>query len=184
MRRNVLSNSLDEILERYGIAFANKQFGRELSDVDNLMQVFAITPELKAQNPQYWGRQLGMCWQRLVKELFRQTHDDFGESIREDSYEICDFVAGTDAIDTKYRIGSGDSGTLRKFRQYGLRLLELGYRPVLLILREDNLPAAINACVSGGWTVITGQATFMYIQNATGFNLQSWLQSRRGHFAV
>ena len=59
MRRNVLSNSLDEILGQYRLTFTNKQFERELSDVDNLMQVFGVTPELKAQNPQYWGRELG-----------------------------------------------------------------------------------------------------------------------------
>jgi hypothetical protein len=184
MSPNVISNLLDEILGQYGRSFASKQFGGESSDVDDLMLVFGLTQEIKAQNRQYWGRELGMCWQRLVTELFRQTHSDFSEPIREGANEICDLVVGTDALDTKYRIGSGDSGTLKKFRQYGLRLQELGYRPVLLILREDNLQAAINSCVRGGWTVITGEATFMYVQNATGFDLQSWLQVRRNRFAV
>jgi hypothetical protein len=50
---------------------------------------------------------------------FRHLRDD---SIKEGSDEFCDLVVGNDAIDTKYRIGSGDSGTLKKFRQYGQEL--------------------------------------------------------------
>ena len=37
------------------------------------MEVFGITPEMKRENRQYWGRQLGMCWQRLVTEISRQS---------------------------------------------------------------------------------------------------------------
>ena len=184
MRANLISNSLDAILGQYGGSFARKQFGGESSDVDDLMLVFGLTQEIKAQNKQYWGRELGMCWQRLVTELFRQTSNDFGGPVREGADEICDLVVGTDALDTKYRIGSGDSGTLKKFRQYGGRLQELGYRPVFLILREDNLQAAINLCARGGWTVIRGEATFMYIRNATGFDLQSWLKARKNRFVI
>jgi hypothetical protein len=86
---------------------------------------------------------------------------------------------GKDAIDTKYRIGSGDSGTLKKFKQYGARLTKSGYRPVLLMLRNDNLPAAITACINGGWTVLTGEESFKYIFKITGFDLKTWLQSRK-----
>jgi len=92
-------------------------------------------------------------------------------------------IIGQDAIDTKYRIGSGDSGTLKKFRQYGIRLGKAGYRPVLLILRTDNLPAAVLSCMSGGWTVITGNGSFEYLYEITGFDLQTWLKSRMGKFA-
>jgi hypothetical protein len=93
-------------------------------------------------------------------------------------------VVGKDAIDTKYRIGSGDSGTLKKFKQYAARLEDLGYRPVLLILREDNLPAAITACLTGGWTVMTGSESYEYLREITGFDLQSWLKGRRDHYIL
>jgi len=183
MNFDVISSSLEEVLRQYGLSFAAKKFGGESLQVDDLMLVFGLTQEAKTRNKQYWGRELGMCWQRLVTELFRQTRKDFSGSIREGADEICDLVVGNDAIDTKYRIGSGDSGTLKKFRQYGLRLQQLGYRPVLLVLRDDNLPAAIAACVSGGWTVTTGQETYRYIHEATGFDLQSWLRARKNQFA-
>ncbi|WP_293061932.1 hypothetical protein [Okeania sp. SIO2B3] len=89
-----------------------------------------------------------------------------------------------DAIDTKYRIGSGDSGTLKKFRQYAVRLNNIGYNPVLLILRNDNLPQAINACSMGGWQVISGNETFNYINQTTGFDLKLWLNNRINLYSI
>ena len=115
-----------------------------------------------------------MCWQKLVTELCRQRGNDFSGPIREGADEICDLVLGSDASDTKYRIGSGDSGTLKKFRQYAERLAALKKRPVLLILRTDNLSAAINACLGGGWTIYSGNESYEYLRKATGFDLRSW----------
>jgi hypothetical protein len=166
MNLDAVSRSLENILGEYEQAFGAKVFDGESSEEDDLMLVFGLTQTIKAKNKQYWGRQLGMCWQRIVTELCRQ---------------ICDLVVGKDAIDTKYRIGSGDSGTLKKFKQYAARLEDLGYRPVLLILREDNLPAAITACLTGGWTVMTGSETHGYLREITGFDLQAWLKVRRDH---
>lgn len=184
MSNNPLDDSLERILKQYGQAFAAKAFSDESTEEDDLMLVFGLTQQLKAENKQYWGRELGMCWQRLVVELSRQTRNDFGPGIREGADEICDLVIGTDAIDTKYRIGSGDSGTLKKFRQYAARLTNLGYKPVLLILRNDNLPQAITACVAGGWNVKIGSQAYDYIEVATGFHLQTWLQSKKNAYAL
>lgn len=182
MNLNAINNSLEAILEQYGRSFASKQFEEQLAEIDDLMLVFGLTQATKAQHRQYWGRELGLCWQRLVTSLYQQTHPDFSRAIRAGGDELCDFVAGGEAIDTQYRIGSGDSGTLKKFRHYGLRLRELGFRPVLLVLRNDNLPAAITACMKGGWAVMTGLETYSHILNSTGLDLQGWLQSREGQF--
>ena len=84
-------------------------------------------------------------------------------------------MLGMDAIDTKYRVGSGDSGTLKKFKQYGYLLKEVGYQPILLFLRDDNLPAAMTACQTGGWSVYTGMQAFYYLREQTGFDLYQWL---------
>jgi hypothetical protein len=40
-----------------------------------------------------------------------------------------------------------------------------------LILRTDNLPAAIKACETGGWVVKVGEAAYQYIYDITQFNL-------------
>ena len=48
--------------------------------------------------------------------------------MRQGADELCDLIAGKDAINTKYRIGSGDSGTLKKFKQYGRKLEGDGLR--------------------------------------------------------
>ncbi len=86
--------------------------------------------------------------------------------------EPCDLIIGKDAIDTKYRVGSGDSGTLKKFKQYGVLLQSKGYRPVFLILREDNLPAAITAAHKGGWTIYTGESAVKYLKEKTGVDIK------------
>ena len=66
----------------------------------------------------------------------------------------------------------GDSGTLKKFKQYGAELNKMGFRPVLLFLREDNLAAAIQACRVGGWTMMTGDASYAYLRRMTNFDLK------------
>jgi hypothetical protein len=148
------------------------------------MLVFGLTQQMKMENKQYWGRELGMCWQRIVKELCQQKCRNFAAGLREGNDEMCDLVIGNHAIDTKYRIGSGDSGTLKKFKQYGARLHEKGYEPIMLILREDNLSNAIAACIKGGWTVKIGEETYQYIQKATGVDLQAWLKERKNQYAI
>lgn len=116
--------------------------------------------------------------------MFQITCKGYCAPIRQESDEICDLVVDKEAIDTKYRIGSGDSGTLKKFRQYGKRLQDLGLTPVVLILRNDNLGAAIAACQSGGWKVYIGDASFEYIIEKTGFDLKKWLKTKKDLYKV
>jgi hypothetical protein len=175
MQTDQFKKHLKEILSQHRNAFTDKAYSEENEDHDALMDVFGITPPLKRENRQYWGRELGMCWQRLVCELFRLNCRDYKPATRIGDDEPSDCGLGTDVIDTKYRIGSGDSGTLKKFKQYGKMFLGQGLRPVLLIVREDNLPAAIGACKVGGWTVLTGDHTFDYIQAKSAFDLKNWL---------
>lgn len=179
-----LHKALDQVLEQYHKSFSEKTYNEENNDTDLLMSVFRITPKIKRENRQYWGRELGMCWQKLVVELCRQTTENFTPALRFGSDEPCDLTVGNQAIDTKYRIGSGDSGTLKKFKAYAPLLKDAGYEPVLLILREDNLPAAITACTRGGWTVLTGNATFEYVHKLTGFDIKSYLIAKAGEYEI
>lgn len=177
-------DKLRSVIKMYHSSFCSKVYSDENDDHDVLMDVFGLVPAVKRENRQYWGRELGMCWQLIVTELFRESGKAFQRGYREGADELCDLITEKDAIDTKYRIGSGDSGTLKKFKQYGIRLTELGMRPVLLIVRDDNLSAAIGACGTGGWTVLTGAATFSYIKERTGVDLQNWLSSLGSEFHV
>ena len=175
MIKQEIESRLSSILERYQKNFSEKIYVDVYDSTDVLMDAFGITQDIKRENKQFWGRQLGMCWQLLVVELFRSTCPDFGGALKFGNDEPCDLVAGKDAIDTKYRVGSGDPGTLKKFRQYGKLLKDKGYNPVLLFVRGDNLPAAIRACEVGGWSIHTGKNTFDYIQTKTDFDMYSWL---------
>ncbi len=83
------------------------------------MDVFGISPIIKKENRQYWGRELGMCWQLLVTETCKAYCSSFQPAFKVGSDEPCDLIVDGYAIDTKYRIGSGDSGTLKKFKLYG-----------------------------------------------------------------
>lgn len=148
------------------------------------MDVFSIPPALKRENRQYWGRELGMCWQSLVIKTFKTYCQNFQPAFKVGKDEPCDLIVGQYAIDTKYRIGSGDSGTLKKFRSYGPLLINSNYQPVLLILRKYNLPATINACKVGGWTIYTGDDSFNFIKKISGFDLKLFLSTKAGAFPV
>lgn len=182
--RDSVHTALKAILDAYQATFSAKVYNSENDDTDLLMGIFGITPELKRENRQYWGRELGMCWQRLVTEICRQSRSDFGPALRVGADEPCDLTVGRAAIDTKYRIGSGDSGTLKKFKAYGPLLKKDGYEPILLILREDNLPAAITACKAGGWTVLMGDQTIDYVEKLTRFDLKSYLTKATLAYAI
>lgn len=176
--------SLENILARYQSSFIDKVYGEENDDRDPLMDVFDLSPQLKRENRQYWGRELGMCWQLLVIEVCRNYCDNFQPALRFGNDEPCDLVVGHDAIDTKYRIGSGDSGTLKKFKSYGQILQNNGYNPILLIVRNDNLPAAIAACITGNWNIYTSDDSFDFLRGLSGFDLKQFLTQRAGAYPV
>jgi len=176
--------SLERILIKYQNSFVEKVYLDENDDHDPLMDVFSLSPQLKRENRQYWGRELGMCWQSLVIEVCRTHCNDFQPALRFKNDEPCDLVVGNRAIDTKYRIGSGDSGTLKKFKSYGSLLRENGYEPIFLILRKDNLAAAITACNVGTWGIYTGDDSFEFLRNLTGFDLKAFLIERAGAYPV
>lgn len=174
---------LDHILTRYQQSFAEKVYSDENDDHDLLMDAFGITPLLKRENRQYWGRELGKCWESLVIEACKNA-PTFRPALRIGGDEPCDLRVEHLAIDTKYRVGSGDSGTLKKFRHYGNLLKEQGYEPVFLFLRRDNLPAAMAACLVGGWTIYIGKQSFDFIKDISGFDLEAYLTTRAQSFAV
>lgn len=179
-RADTYSDGLEAILGKYRDSFGNKIFREESPDEDPLMAVFGLTQAAKASNRQYWGRELGFCWQLLITELCRQFADEFGSAIKDNRDEICDLTVGNDAIDTKYRIGSGDSGTLKKFEDYAARIKKRKMRPVLLILRTDNLAAALSKC--SDWKIVMGEEAFAYVEQLTRIDLKSWLVARCGKF--
>lgn len=177
------TDALDQILARYKGSFCEKVYSDENEDHDLLMDVFGITPELKRENRQYWGRELGKCWELLVNEICK-SHPEYSPALKIGQDEPCDLVVSKYAIDTKYRIGSGDSGKLTKFKSYGPVLRSQSYEPVFLILRKDNLPAAIQACKVGTWNVLVGDQSLEFVESITGFDVASFLRQRKGAFPV
>jgi len=109
-----LDTKLKDVLRAYRDSFSIKTYSEENDEPDALMDVFGITPLRKRENRQYWGRELGMCWQLLVTNVLSHHCKAYSPAIKMGDDEPCDCCVGKDAIDTKYRIGSGDSGTLKK----------------------------------------------------------------------
>lgn len=179
-----LEESLSQILNLYRESFSSKTYTDDNNDSDILMEIFGITPELKRENRQYWGRELGMCWQLLINKLAEHQCRNYKPAMKIEADEPTDLFIGKDAIDTKYRIGSGDSGTLKKFKQYGQLLKKQGFNPIILILRTDNLPAAVTACKIGGWQIYTGDQCFEYLSKRTKFDLKKHLISLKGKLKV
>jgi hypothetical protein len=179
-----IEKQLTEVLNHYKEAFSSKTYDESDPDTDILMDVFCITPEIKLENMQYWGRELGKCWEKIVQITLKTYCIGYGGHYTLDRDEFCDCIVNKHAIDAKYRVGSGDSGTLKKFKEYGKKLREDGYEPVMLFLREDNLSAAITAAKSGGWMVFIGDDSFNFIKKLSGFDLKKWLISCKGKFDV
>jgi len=178
-----LENRLDLVLEKYQTSFIAKVYLPENNEHDLLMDAFGITPQLKRENKQYWGRELGKCWESLVIEACQEAKG-FQKALKIGKDEPCDLIVNKFAIDTKYRMGSGDSGTLKKFKQYGPLLRDRGFEPVFLFLREDNLPAAMTACQKGTWTIYTGEQSFEFIKQISGFNIKAYLMKKAKAFPV
>lgn len=168
----------EQLISNYSDSFSAKQYNDENNDYDILMELFNISPSTKRENRQYWGRELGKFWERFVVDLFKNTRPDlFKPAEKYGLDEPYDLIVGKYAIDTKYRVGSGDSGTLKKFKQYGEMIKELGYTPVFLMVREDNLPAAMTAIKNGGWTAYTGNDAFAFIKEFTGIDIVKLLSN-------
>ncbi|MEG5174835.1 hypothetical protein [Microcoleus sp. B3-D7] len=49
---------LDQILARYQNSFTEKIYAEENEEHDVLMDVFGLSPIIKKENRQYWGREL------------------------------------------------------------------------------------------------------------------------------
>ena len=180
-----LQNSLSVILSQYQNSFSSKVYSDENDECDILMNIFSLTAETKRENAQYWGRELGMCWQKIVIEICKYHCQDFKPAFKlDESGEPCDLIVGKYAIDTKYRIGSGDKGTHDKFKAYGNLLTTMEYTPTILTLRTDNLPAAISACKNGNWQVLIGQESMDFIQEISGFDIKTFLENNAGKYTI
>lgn len=175
--------NIANVMSSYHKKFSNKSYSETDQTNDLLMEVFNISQELKFENKQYWGRELGMCWQYLVIECCKNI-DGYKPAIKVGGDEPADLIVNEYAIDTKYRVGSGDSGTLKKFKKYGQDLIDMGYKPIMLFVREDNLPAAITAMEVGKWKILTGEDSFNFIEKISGFDLRSHLVSLKGQFRI
>lgn len=175
---------LSNILKTYANSFSVKNFVKETPTIDVLMKAFALTPHVKSENRQYWGRELGKCWERLIVQLCSSACEGYKPAPRIHGSEPCDLLVDKVAIDAKYRVGSGDAKTLRGFKANGLALSEMGYEPILLFVRSDNLQAAMGAFAAGGWRTYVGDDAFRFLEKLTHFDLKSWLASQAGKFAI
>jgi hypothetical protein len=172
-----VENDINAVLDKYRKKFNEKVISDSTSDSDILMNIFGLTHEQKLKNMQYWGRELGKCWEAIVQNTLK-LNKDYGAPIKVKRDEVCDCQVGNLAIDAKYRVGSGDSGTLKKFIQYGEYLQKQQKKPVFLFLREDNLHAAITAAKRGGWEIIAGDDSFEFIKKHSGYDLKKFLESK------
>lgn len=184
-KKENFNQKFEQLTKNYQSNFSQKEYEDENNDYDLLMDLFNITPELKRENRQFWGRQLGAYWEKLVIEVFKTyTPDEYKSPFKEGADEPVDLIVGNYAIDTKYRVGSGDAGTLKKFKQYANLIKERGYEPVFLILREDNLPGAITAIKNGGWTFFTGPDSLNFIKENSKFDIEEYLKENKGRYSI
>ena len=171
-----IDNKLKKTLQEYKELFTLYDEAPVPSASDILLNIFNLSGEDILKNKQYWHRHLGACWEKLVKSVF-SSRADYQHAVRIHKKSPCDFAFSDKAIDTKYRLGSGDSGTLEKLAKNAAWLKALGYFPVMLILRSDNLPNALSRMSSAGWQVLTGDDCFEFIRCHGGLDLKKYMLS-------
>ena len=79
--------NIANVMSSYHKKFSNKSYSETDQTNDLLMEVFNISQELKFENKQYWGRELGMCWQYLVIECCKDI-DNLKKQLEEKSEKI------------------------------------------------------------------------------------------------
>lgn len=180
MNLNAQNQELDDILGRFARGFREKEFERESLDSDILMELLDVDPMLKVRHKQYFSRELGACWESLLKEARRKggVASPYFFPDKGDRQWPCDIVSGMDCIDAKYRVGSGDNGTKKNLVANANEISASGYRPVLLILREDNRKSSLRPLELGGWTTFIGKEAFEYAEEAFGFDLEGYLEGK------
>jgi len=172
-----IEQKLNLIFNKYKNSFDNKILSKEKTTTDLIMKIFNKTQNDVDINKQYWNREFGKYFEYTVRSIFSLTRNDYKPGLRIKSDEVCDCIIGDLAIDVKYRVGSGDSGTLKKFRFYGNLLKEKGYNPVMLFLREDNLKAAITSINNGGWKIYENEKMFDFVKKNSEFDLKKYFKS-------
>ena len=82
MTHHDIDKKLSAILRKYQNNFSEKVYVDDYDTTDVLMEIYGITQELKRENKQFWGRQLGMCWQLLIVELCKYTCSEYSDALR------------------------------------------------------------------------------------------------------
>jgi len=172
-----LEKNLLTIFQQYNQSFKRKNLKKDETSQDIIMNIFGKKQIDVDVNKQYWNREFGKFFEIIVVRIFKLTNKNFKPALRIGADEPCDCLIGNIAIDVKYRVGSGDSGTLKKFKQYGNLLIKKGYKPVMLFLREDNLFSAVTAIKKGGWEYLVGEKTFDFIKKNSGFDLFNFFKN-------
>lgn len=88
---NNLEKKMKKLLKQYSKKFRDKAHENVESETDILMDVFSITPEMKRENMQYWGRELGKCWEKLVKTVLSVKCPEYKPALRVGKDELCEF---------------------------------------------------------------------------------------------
>ena len=139
----------------------------QLGPPDLLMHAVKMTNAEKAVNVQRASRDLGRAWEILVAGWFAlYATERVGDPVLLGRRKPTDVVVGNCAIDTKYRCGSGDGKHTKVQAATAEALKDLGYEPVMLVLRTDSIRANIKAYTHHGWRVLEGKAAFDFIAAA------------------
>jgi hypothetical protein len=176
-----VDDRLGEILDAQRRSFEAKVHRPRERGSDLLMEAFGISPVQLQSHSQYWSRQLGMCFERLVRAAC-EHRSECRLPLRTGGREPWDLEFGQEAWELKYRLGSGDAGTLSRLADNAGLARERGLAPVLLILRSDSLRAATARAAAGGWEVVCGERALAHVRRRSGFDLHAWLAEQAGRF--
>lgn len=119
------------------------------------------------------------CQESAEKILLKFLDENTGTSTQ----DLCDFTFINSeinyAVDTKFKFNSNDSNTVREISNSAIHLIEMGFKPVLLMRRPEieSQQSPIKRFKKSGWVVISGNDSSNFIKELTGFDIQEWINT-------
>lgn len=190
-----MQNWFDDRLLKRTVKIANTRKKEYPMDIDEVMMVHEMTPDIKHTQLNVMNGHLGRTFEDIARLFLFEHSPDYGPAIHhlakieggsgETRLEICDMQCGRDGIDTKYSVNSNEGAHNNRLARAATILREeYGMRPIMPIFRPNNLPEPIKFLKNNGWRVLEGDAAIQYFTDLTGVCFKTYLSSFAGRYPI
>lgn len=151
---------------------------------DALASLVGFNDKMREQDAGGFGASLGRLLESLILTVLDASNSHTIEKPLLNGTDKIDFIYGDMAIDIKYSIGTRSQGFLLEMKSALDMITSAGLEPVFCVYSLDSNGPILDRLETMGWTIIKGDEVFSFIEQISGFDLKSYLASRKGCFIV